>query len=256
MSTGFRGDLDIDLDSLEETFHTGHPTDIVVAPGFSRLEIADELDDLLLEGDGRSVPDSVALATIFGRAFRTMAPIVIGDMLALLIAGMVAQLVFGRIYPDAASHIGWIAALLPLVLAYWLSDLYSQIWVHPVVELRQITHVNLVALVSACTAAFLARPMPLWFAVAFPVVVLLVPMFRTIARRAGANFESWGYPTLVIASGANVSSVTELLLSVPHSSLRPVLLTDTRKQCRTSALPVVNDTATLESMVRTNLIRH
>src|SRR3954453_3599551 len=124
MSTGYRGDIAIDLDALEEPFQHSHPTDFVVAPGLNRHEIDDELDDLLLEGDGRSLPDSVALATVFGRAFRTTAPIVIADLLALLIAGTVAQLVYSRIFPHAASHIGWIAALLPLVLAYSLSDLY------------------------------------------------------------------------------------------------------------------------------------
>src|SRR5439155_25119189 len=157
-----------------------------------------------------------------------------------------------------AGHIGWVAALalLPLVLAYWMSDLYSQIWVHPVVELRQLTHVNTVGLIAAAAGGILAHPIPVWCAAAYPAVVVLVPLFRAVARRCAAMFDGWGYPTLVIASGEGISSVARVLLHVPTSGLRPVLLTDTRRECRTSVLPVVNDPATLQSIIHSRSIRH
>ena len=139
-------------------------------------------------------------------------------MLALTLAAIVAHFLFSRIYPIPAAHVGWFAALglLPLVLAYALSDLYSQIWVHPVVELRQLTHVNAVALTAAAVGAVLAYPAPLWMALALPAVVVLVPFFRNIARLWAAHFGWWGYPTLVISSGEGVSSVNGPPGAVPR----------------------------------------
>jgi Undecaprenyl-phosphate galactose phosphotransferase WbaP len=258
MSTGYRGETGLDLDALEELFQGSPPTQTTVAPPRARHRVAEEPDDLLAEGSGRSVPDSVAFATVCGRAARTLAPILLADVLALTLAGVVAQFLFSRIYPTPAAHVGWIAALglLPLVLAYALSDLYSQIWVHPVVELRHLTHVNAVALIAAAVGAVLAFPAPIWMALALPAVIVLVPFFRNIARPWAAHFGWWGYPTLVIASGEGVRNVAEILLRVPRSGLRPVLLTDTCRTCRCSILPVVNDPAILESIVRSRSIRH
>ena len=55
-----------------------------------------------------------------------------------------------------------LSVLLPLILAYGLSDLYSEIWAHPVIELRQLTHVNTIAMVAAAVAGLAAPPLSLW----------------------------------------------------------------------------------------------
>ena len=59
---------------------------------------------------------------------------------SLTLAAILADVVVYFFYPPAAGIIMRVApiALLPLMVAYWLSDLYSEIWVHPVVELRQL----------------------------------------------------------------------------------------------------------------------
>jgi len=137
-----------------------------------------------------------------------------------------------------------------------MSDLYSEIWVHVVVEFRQLTRVNTIALIAAAAGGVLAHPIPVWCAAAYPAVIILVPCLRTIARRYASMIDSWGYPTLVISSGQSVSSVAKILLDCPRSGLRPVLLTDTRRECRSSILPVVNDPATLNSIIHSRSIRH
>jgi Undecaprenyl-phosphate galactose phosphotransferase WbaP len=47
-----------------------------------------------------------------------------------------------------------------------------------------------------------------------------------------------------------------MLLDCPRSALRPVLMTDPEAVCRVSLLPVVNDPAMLESVLRTEEIQH
>src|SRR5689334_775312 len=65
MSTGYRGETGLDLDALEELFQSDSPTEAPIAPPRVRHRVAEEPDDLLAEGGGRSVPDSVAFATVF-----------------------------------------------------------------------------------------------------------------------------------------------------------------------------------------------
>jgi Undecaprenyl-phosphate galactose phosphotransferase WbaP len=256
MSIGYRRENGIEVDSLGALGLSG----AAVAPDMpaSSPLALNELDDLLQEADGRTVPDATALWTSFRRTLVTLAPIVIADLLSLAAAGFIAQMIFAKLFPGQANQIGGLAALalLPLVLAYWLGDLYSQIWVHPVVELRQLTRINLISIVAAAAGGLLAHPILVWCAAALPGVMILVPIARAIARRLASSFSGWGFPTLVIAPSERVSLVTSILLDVPGSGLRPVLLTDPSGHCKCSILPVINDPATLQSMVRSKHIRH
>ena len=261
MSTvyGAEADLDLDLDSLDGAFGQVAVAESAAERAVSRPVPAAVVDDLLQEADGRSMPDSVALSTVLWRSARTVAPILAADALALGLAALAAHGVLRLI--DPASAAGAVAAwaplvLLPLLAAYWISDLYSEIWVHPVVELRKLTHVNTAVLLSAAAAGVLAPPLPLWCATAWLVAAVLVPLLRRGARRACAGCAWWGYPTLVIGSGDNADAVGRLLLEVPTSALRPELLTDPDGKCRNSVLPVVNDPATLESIIRAKSVRH
>src|SRR5204863_5486714 len=102
MSTGFRGETGLDLDALEEMFQSSSPTQTAIAPR-ARHRVVEEPDDLLLEGGGGSVPNSVAFATVFGRAARTLAPILIADVCALTLAGLIAHFAFSRLYPIPAG---------------------------------------------------------------------------------------------------------------------------------------------------------
>src|SRR6476620_4858472 len=92
-----------------------------------------------------STPRSVAFRTDFRRAARTIGPIVLADIVALVSAGLFTQAALSLLYPAAAHAVGWImGALVSLLLipAYMLGDLYSGVWVHVVVELRQLTIVS------------------------------------------------------------------------------------------------------------------
>mgnify|MGYP001040011021 CR=1 FL=1 len=192
------------------------------------------------------------------RSLRTIAPIVLSDMLALSLSGCIAQLLMMVVLPEAAALVGWAAplALLPMVLAYWLNDLYVEIWLHPVIELRQMTHLTTVGMISAMAAGMLIWPLPLWCLAAFLPATALVPLGRVVTRHIFGRFQWWGYPALIIGSGEDAEDLARSLAATPFSSLRPAVLTDPLGICRTSWLPVVNDPLTLQSIIRARGIRH
>jgi Undecaprenyl-phosphate galactose phosphotransferase WbaP len=219
----------------------------------------DPLDDMrLLEAGSRTAPDSVALRKVFWRSVRTVGPLVVSDLLALSLVGLFARAALALEYPPAAPFAAWVGvlALLPLIFAYWVNGLYSEVWAHPVVEFRQLTHISTIGLLAAAAGGAAAWPLPLWCAAAWPAAVTLVPLFRNAIHRCCEGRPWWGYPTLVIGSGDGTGAAARVLLDVPRSGLRPVLLTDVYGRCPASNLPVVNDRATLESILRTRVIRH
>src|SRR5438309_10630536 len=87
-------------------------------------------------------PDEIATPLLWRRALRTTLPFVAADVLALSVCGLIAQAILYFTFPAAARQIGFAGAfaLCPLAAFYWLGGLYSDIWVHPVLELRQMTH--------------------------------------------------------------------------------------------------------------------
>ncbi len=231
------------------------PRDRVAREIFGRVGA---IDDLLMEADGRSVPDSQALSTTFVRSLRTTGPIVLADLFAVVVSGLFARAVLLYLLPAGAEVLGISAmvGLVVMVAAYWLNGLYTEIWVHPAIEMRQLTHVTTIVLLAAAAGAFGARIFSMWCLMALPLAVVAVPLMRNVARRLCARHQWWGYPTLVIGNGSGVDAVARALLRDNHSGLRPVVLTDPKRECRVSVLPVVNDPNTLESIIRARSIRH
>src|SRR5688500_13507973 len=206
-----------------------------------------------------STPDFETFSTSVRRSFRTMTPFVLSDVLALAMSGLAVQGLMQWLYPPAAAQVGGAAAplsRLPLLLGYSLCALYSEIWVHPVIEFRQITIVNTLALLAAGAGGVLSPPFPLWCGTALVITVCVVPLLRTVTRYFCVSRWWWGYPTLLIGTGEGAGALARMLLETPRSALRPVLLTDPESKCRTCVMPVINDPQTLESLIRVQGIRH
>lgn len=257
-TTSYRGKLGVDLHHLDGLVKDVAHKDRVALDIFGRVGSGADPDDVLLEAGGRSVPDSVAFFAIFWRSFRTLGPIVIADLLALALAAFFAHGLLTMFFGAQEAAVLRLApvTLIPLFVAYWIAGLYSQIWAHPAIELRQLTHVTTVVLLAAMAGGLVTLSFSLWCAAAWPAVVTLVPLLRNVARRLCARRQWWGYPTLVIGTGAGADAMARALLRDNNSGLRPVLLTDPKGECRTSILPVVNDAQSLESILRTATIRH
>src|SRR5690554_6513966 len=187
-----------------------------------------------LDLEGSSLPDSTALSMSARRLLRTTAPFFLADATVLALAGCCATAALWLVDPVAAQAIGWLApvTLLPMMAFYWLAGLYSELWVHPVIELRQLTYVNTLVMLAAAAGSVLAGPFPVFFATGWLVVVPLLPMLRVMTRHACANCKWWGFPTLVIGCDKSVEHLTRTVLDAPHSGLRPVLATDPDDRCR------------------------
>jgi Undecaprenyl-phosphate galactose phosphotransferase WbaP len=205
-----------------------------------------------------TAPDQTAFAPYLIRSLKTAAPLLAADVLALAASGLAAEGVLRLVHPHGGAALGSLAAvaLLPLVLGYWLGGLYSEVWVHPAVELRQATLVTTVALLAAALAGIMAPPLAVWCAAAWVAAVVLAPIARGLARCYCAGRTWWGFPTVIIGSSSAAEAMTRTLTASCRSGLRPALVTDPDGICRTAAVPVVNDPALLRSLVRAKGIRH
>ncbi|HEY7118512.1 MAG TPA: undecaprenyl-phosphate galactose phosphotransferase WbaP [Tepidisphaeraceae bacterium] len=275
MSTSYELDqaIGLELDPLEETPFSVTATATATAtadlpletpvpePIFARIYQAgiDPERAALWQGEIRSAAQAGTIARQARRCARTILPLVLADVLALVAAGLIAQWVVLGIAQGMGTLTGSLTplALLPLPIVYALSDLYSEIWAHPVVEFRQLTRINTALLLAAAVGGlWSSSPLPAWCVTAWAGAVILVPLARTLARFCCSNRAWWGYPTLVIGSGNGAPQLAQMLLECPRCGLRPVLVTDPAGSCRSGALPVVNDPTTLESLVRLKGIRH
>lgn len=269
---GFLDDYDepgaVDLDELDRLFDAGKGRDVagpevvfgkVMEPDAPRAVLRDaQAIKALSPQHAWSAPQSTAFWTALRRSVRTVAPFFVSDLCALVLAAVCTHYLMRHFFPaHAAAYTRALPlVLLPLVIAYWLSGLYLEIWVHPVIELRQMTHLTTFGLAAAGAGAMIAWPFPLWCLAAWPFALTFVPLGRGVMRTLFQRAKWWGYPTLVIGSGPSAVTLARALIESPKSGLRPVLLTDPRGDCRTSVMPVVNDPATLRSLVQSEGIRH
>jgi len=220
------------------------------------------VDTALVASDG-AVAEAPVVGPPLGSAvvrnsFLTIAPFVLSDMISLALAGLGAHAVLGWLYPEVAASAASLAvvSLFPLLLGYWLSGIYSEIWIHPAIEFRQLTHVSTMAMIAVMTVGIVAPPLAVWASVAWMSSVVIVPLLRTIARACCVKRKWWGYPTLIICSSDGADNVARLVLDCPRSGLRPVLMTDPHGNFRSDKLRVVNDPAALASQIATHGVRH
>ena len=205
-----------------------------------------------------STADYPTLALHAQRSLRTAAPLLAADAAALVLAGLLAQATLWLFSVDAPAAFGVAAplALLPVIVGYWMWGLYSEVWIHPALELRQATLVTTGALLAAALAGWWAPMMTAFCLLAWLPAVALVPLGRALARYCCAGRGWWGFPTLVIGSGEGADRLARMLSLSRTCGLRPALLTDPDALCRASIVPVMNDPAVLRSMVRSKGIRH
>jgi len=227
----------------------------VTKRGERAVESASTVEPLINLGPAQASVDWKASAS---RTLVTVLPVVLADVCALLICAAAVQLSMHFLFGGTHSIISFATlALLPLIVAYWLSGLYSEIWLHSVLELRQLTHVSTVSLAAAAVGAMMTNvSSPLWHAFALVFVLFAVPISRRIARRVCARYAWWGYPTLIIGSGEGADAAARTLIRARSSGLRPQLMHDPEGGHHKSVRPVVNDLVVLGERVRSEAIQH
>jgi Undecaprenyl-phosphate galactose phosphotransferase WbaP len=258
MINGHPNDAAIDFDEFEDSFDSGPIVDYSQRPGIGLGSSVRSYLNTALKEPRWALPDSISPTQAFRRSLRTAGPFVLVDLTSLLISALCAALVVRWIFPGTYQSIAWSApaALGLLIVFYWLGSLYTEVWIHPVVEMRQIIALNSVILLATAVGGLQSRPQLMWCGLTWVAAFALLPLFRVLLRHGLCRFSWWGYPTLVIGSGAGADELTASLLKTPYCSLRPALITDPEGTCRAGLLPVVNDPATLESLIKAQCIRH
>jgi Undecaprenyl-phosphate galactose phosphotransferase WbaP len=200
-----------------------------------------------------AVPARLRQAAAFpvSRHLLTVAPVVAGDMFSLACSALIGLLTVDALYclhlsklpvqpPESFS---WLCTvfMLPLVFAYWYRGLYPGVGLHPVIELSQTVKVNATACLAVIAGLLISRSSPSWvifFASAWLASAVLVPLARSQVRRLCSQCDWWGYPTIIISSGAAVRETIEALRQRPQCGLRPVGIIDPGKSPVGSVLGV------------------
>jgi Undecaprenyl-phosphate galactose phosphotransferase WbaP len=252
MSTSYQGETSVGIESFG---------DLIAEPppqlATKRVEVkADPVESSLM--NLAPAPGAADWKAVVRRALVTVLPLVIADAAALLGSAAAVQLSMTLLFGGEHSIVSMATlALLPLIVAYWLSGLYSEIWLHSVLELRQLTHVSTVSLAAAAVGAMMTKvSSPLWHAFALLSVLFAVPISRRIVRRLCARYAWWGYSTLIIGSGEGADAAARTLIRARSSGLRPALMHDPEGGHHKSVRPVVNDIVALAERVRSEAIQH
>ena len=210
------------------------------------------------EGETKSAPHITNRWTVLVRDINTVGPFMMADVLSLACSGLMSYTVL-RLFGVVGMEKLFATApvmLFPLLLVYIYAGLYTEIWIHPILELRSLAHINGLCIVCAA-AGVSSSPAHTWFLLtALPMILFAVPLARSITRHLLARFSAWGFPTIVIGSGEEANVLAESLASHPRSGLRPVIVSDPGNECKVSRISVINDPEQLASVIRTESVRH
>src|SRR5215213_2761547 len=115
--SAFPGEAELGIESLDELFDgSGIRADAANALAISRVQIA--TFEMI-------PPLKAAWTAVFRRSLTTLLPVVMADVLALVACGAIVQVSMQFLSGQPHALLGAATlALLPLVVAYWLSGLY------------------------------------------------------------------------------------------------------------------------------------
>lgn len=161
----------------------------------------------------------------------TMLPLAIGDGIAFITVTVVAMMLSRamRGLPVTEGMTLWASlSLLPLQVAYFFNGLYPGVGTHPVLELRQLARLHLVAFAGAAVWTLVEHEHGrlLSFALASVMATATIPLARALVRHFFGRCEWWGFPTLVLGSGESLRRAIGEMRRSPHAGLRPVAAVD------------------------------
>lgn len=227
--------------------------------GFDGTSIIAGVDSAISEHEPLwATPRTDGIWPALRRTLLTVGPFVISDLVALTASALIAHGLLLWLGVEQMHRL----AMTPLVfcplllVAHWLCGHYTEIWLHPVTEFRQLTLVTTIGIFAAAAGGIANWPVPLWCLAIWLPAVALLPLLRTVIRQYLATYRWWGYPTLLIGSGDGATELVNLLLEVPRSGLRPALLTDPGAACTNNKLPCVNDPKRCRELLNKHGIRH
>ena len=181
--------------------------------------------------DRNGPPALAAVPQLVGRVRMVALPMFLGDMAAVLLAGLIAWAVTLPLVhlPPGDVLTVLLTLCVPIAAGNMLTGLYPGAALNPAVEFRQLSRVAAISLLGTAVLAGLGRLAPGWIlmlAVVAPLQFFMAPMARAAVRAACRRRSWWGYPTIVFGSGDAAATVVRNLLRHPQYGLRPVLILD------------------------------
>ena len=210
----------------------------------------------------RTLSPTLVALTLSTRSWPTYAVMIGSDLLALVLAGVIAvstRLAFEGQFPPSLY---W--QLFPLlglfVAAYALVGLYPGVAMSPVDEMRWICLTTTLMYLALAAMVFMRREGEIYsrgvFVIAWVLSVLLVISCRALMRLLFAHKRWWGYPVMILGAGKTGSMVIRTLKRRPGTGLRPVLVLDDdpKKHGTLHGVPVVGGVELAPGLARTRKI--
>jgi Undecaprenyl-phosphate galactose phosphotransferase WbaP len=185
---------------------------------------------------------------VLSDAIALIASVVLGVLLKIILGGPMGLNGYFRLWPFVFVFIAFYSAV----------GLYSGAALSPPEELRRATFSSafLFPTIAALTASWRGPShyiTPALFVALFASIVLL-PLFRAMARQYLASQEWWGYPTVIFGSGETARLMAETLLREPGFGLKPVAVFDQTQTWAdsqlTSKVAVLHDFAQAAELAR------
>ncbi len=204
----------------------------------------------------RSVLNNKKLST---RKRLTQATLVFSDIVALCTVInilIISSMVLGLKLP-AVSAVIYAFSLFPL--AYMSFGLYRPVLIRPEREILSLCKANL-AVIAGLSVPVLFVPqfrvhMVLWLGVAGPLLILIVPFFRVLARIMYARANWWGQAAFVMGSGKEGLEALTALQRAPELGLKAAaLLQDDLKLTKRIAVPAFSSLKLYHSLAKTHQI--
>lgn len=144
----------------------------------------------------------------------------------LFVIGLVLALTDGAPAAPGFGSPFTVAATVATVLGlYAVHGLYSQIVLHPALEMRRLGTVTAVMGLAGGIAGFAVTGAPAaggWMAAAGILGAVIVPSCRVLGRIVLAPLPWWGLPAVVVGDGPQASSLVDTLRRWPEIGLYPV----------------------------------
>ena len=148
-------------------------------------------------------------------------------------------------------------AFLLFPFAYTSFGLYKHIRLRPEREIFSFVKANMAVIaglsVPVLFTAEFRIDMMLWLGVAAPLLLIIVPLYRVMARNLFSRASWWGSSALVIASREYGQSVVQELQRIPELGIKPAaILQDEDSYSNGSAVPVITGTHLYRTLIKTD----
>lgn len=176
----------------------------------------------------------------------TVLTFVLGDVLGLLSVLGISVLLAGAVAPGAAVAIYEAApVVLPgALLVYAVAGLYQRRFAHPALEMERIGLLTLlvggVGSATLLLATGAAAP-ALLLGTGAAVGAIVMPVCRALFRILCARAPWWGFPAVIVGTGASGAAILATLTRWPEIGIRPVALLSDTPDAEAGPVPIRGD---------------